>query len=114
MRTDFFATRTLQTFYVLVAAVLLLASLAQAAEVTANLSGNVTDASGAVIPQAKVTLTNTATNEVRNVETDSGGAYQFSKLAIGTYRLAVEHADFSKYVHEGIVLNVNQNAKLDV
>ncbi|HSS99796.1 MAG TPA: carboxypeptidase regulatory-like domain-containing protein, partial [Terriglobales bacterium] len=98
----------------IVFAISLLVSLSQAAEVTANISGSVTDASGAVVAQAKVTLTNIATNESRNADTDNDGAYQFSKLAIGTYRLTVERTGFNKYVREGIVLNVNQNAKLDV
>ncbi len=91
-----------------------LASSANAAEVTANLSGTVSDSSGAVIPKAKVTLTNTSTSEARSLTTENDGSYQFTKLPIGTYRLAVEQSGFNKYVHEGIVLNVNQNAKLDV
>jgi hypothetical protein len=95
-------------------AVLLFASSARAAEVTANLSGTVSDSSGAVVPKAKVTLTNTSTNESHTVATENDGSYQFTKVAIGTYRLAVEQTGFNKYLHEGIVLNVNQNAKLDV
>ncbi len=97
-----------------VLAVLLFASSVRAAEVTANLSGTVSDSTGAVVPKAKVTLTNTSTNEARSLTTENDGLYQFTKLPIGTYRLAVEQAGFNKYVHEGIALNVNQNAKLDV
>jgi type 1 fimbria pilin len=93
---------------------LLLASSSRAAEVTANISGTVSDSSGAVVPNANVPLTNTATNESRSVATESAGSYQFTKLPIGTYRLTIEQTGFNKYVREGIVLNVNQNAKLDV
>jgi len=87
---------------------------AHAAEVTANLSGTVTDLTGAVVAKANVTLTNAATNESRGVVTENDGSYQFRKLPIGTYRLTVEQTGFKKYVRDGIVLNVNQNAKLDV
>src|ERR1700716_857372 len=92
----------------------LLVSRVDAAEVTANISGTVADSTGAVVPKAKVTLTNTSTGEARSLATENDGSYQFTKLPIGTYRLAVEQSGLNRYVHEGIVLNVNQNAKLDV
>ena len=92
----------------------LLSFLIHAAEVTATISGTVKDATGAVVPKATVTLTNKATNVSRTVMTDSGGSYLFTLVGIGTYRLTVEQTGFRKYVREGIVLNVNQNAKLDV
>src|SRR5205823_2839654 len=101
------------TGLILVLSVSVTAPLAHAAEVTANISGTVSDATGAVVPASKVTLTNTSTNESRGVTTDSDGSYQFTRLPIGTYRLVVEQTGFNKYVREGIVLNVNQNAKLD-
>src|SRR5438105_4689842 len=86
----------------------------RAADVTATISGTVSDSSGAVVPKASLTVTNTATNESRTATTENDGSYQFTKLPIGTYRLTVEQTGFNKYVREGIVLNVNQNAKLDV
>ncbi len=99
-------------------AVLALATLppfsARAAEVTANMSGTVTDSTGAVVPKANVTLTNISTNESHTALSENDGSYQFRKLPIGTYRLTVEQTGFKKYVREGIVLNVNQNARLDV
>src|SRR5271169_1638620 len=92
----------------------LLSFLVHAAEVTATISGTVNDATGAVVPKATVTLTNKATNGSRTVLTDSGGSYLFTLVGIGTYRVTVEQTGFRKYVRDGIVLNVNQNAKLDV
>jgi len=92
----------------------LLSFLVHAAEVTATISGTVRDATGAVVPKARVTLTNKATNVSRTVVTDSSGSYLFTLVGIGTYRLTVEQTGFRKYVRDGIVLNVNQNAKLDV
>ena len=88
--------------------------LVRAAEVTATISGTVNDATGAVVPKATVTLINTGTNLSRKTMTDSGGSYVFTLVPIGTYRVTVEQTGFRKYVHEGVVLNVNQNAKLDV
>lgn len=99
----------------IIAIVFLLAGLSvQAAEVTATISGTVRDATGAVVSKATVTLTNTGTNVAQKATTDSNGAYLFNLVPIGTYDLKVEQAGFRKYVREGIVLNINQNAKLDV
>lgn len=109
------APGSLQAFCVTFALVtFLLSPLVRAAEVTANISGTVTDSTGALVPKANVTLTNTATNESHSAVSESDGSYQFRKLPIGTYRLTVEQTGFKKYVREGIVLNVNQNARLDV
>jgi hypothetical protein len=98
-----------------VALVLLMSTFSvQAAEVTATLSGAVKDSTGAVVSKASVTVTNTGTNASRSSLTLGDGTYQFTLLPIGTYRVTVEQTGFRKYVREGIVLNVNQNARLDV
>ena len=81
---------------------------------TATISGTVKDSSGAVIPNATVNLTNTGTNVAHKVQSASDGSYLFTLVSIGTYSLTVEQTGFQKYVHDGIVLNVNQNARLDV
>jgi len=90
------------------------ATPASAAEITATMTGSVTDSTGAVIPNCSVTLTNTGTNVSRSIQAGSDGTYLFTLIPIGAYRLSVEQSGFRKYVHDGIVLNVNQNAKLDV
>ena len=84
------------------------------AEVTATLSGSVKDSSGAVISGAAVTLTNTDTNASRTLKTDASGAYLFTLVPIGHYRLTTEQAGFKKSVRDGIALSVNQNAKLEI
>jgi Carboxypeptidase regulatory-like domain/TonB dependent receptor len=94
--------------------VLLSALSMHAAEVTATLSGTVKDSTGAVVSKANVTVTNTGTNASRSSMTLGDGSYQFTLLPIGTYRVTVEQAGFRKYVRDGIVLNVNQNGRLDV
>jgi hypothetical protein len=105
----------LAAFYLAVLVLpLVLSFLVHAAEVTATISGTVNDSTGAMVPKATVTLTNTGTNVSRTALTDSSGSYLFTLVPIGTYRLTVEQTGFRKYVRDGIVLNVNQNAKLDV
>ena len=101
-------------FAVFAVALSLIAFPARAAEVTATISGTVKDPTGALVAKANVTLTNTGTNVSHSVLTGNDGSYLFTLVPIGTYRLTVEQSGFRKYVREGIVLNVNQNAKLDV
>src|SRR4051812_24822798 len=73
---------------------------------TAELNGRVTDESGAVLPGATVTVTQTATSLVRTAVTDSNGAYLISNLPTGPYRLEVALQGFRTYVQTGIVLQV--------
>jgi Carboxypeptidase regulatory-like domain/TonB dependent receptor len=101
-------------FTSLVLAALLSCGAARAAEVTATISGTVTDSTGAVMPKVPVTLTNTGTNVSRTILTENDGSYLFTLVPIGTYRVTAERAGFRRYVREGIVLSVNQNAKLDI
>lgn len=54
---------------------------------TGALTGTVRDPTGAVVPNAMVTLTSTDTNQVRNTVTGADGNYKFSLLQPGTYRV---------------------------
>jgi hypothetical protein len=92
----------------------LLAPSAFATEVTASISGTVKDSSGAVVPAVDVKLTNVETNVTKTIQTGNDGSYQFTLVPVGKYRVTAERAGFRQYVHDGIVLNVNQNAKLDI
>ena len=56
-------------------------------QATTSLRGHVTDASGAVVPGAQLTLTLTGTGAAREGRTDSSGEYQFQQLAPGKYTL---------------------------
>jgi hypothetical protein len=73
---------------------------------TAQLSGRVTDESGAVLPGVTVTMTQTDTGFSRSDVTDDGGAYVLPTLPTGPYRLEVSLAGFRTYVQTGIVLQV--------
>lgn len=58
-------------------------------EITASISGTVTDPSGAVIPKATVTLHNDGTGADRTVQTDGSGVYHATLLTVGNYTLTV-------------------------
>src|SRR5258708_5082806 len=87
---------------------------APAAEVTAALSGTIRDSSGAIVSEVTITLTNTETNISKTLRSGADGTYSFTLVPVGNYKLTVEHSGFRKYVQEGIVLQVNQEAKQDV
>ena len=88
-------------------ACLLLTSVVAAAQLsTAELSGRVTDESGAVLPGATVTATQTDTGFTRADVTGEGGTYVLSNLPTGPYRLEVSLSGFRTYVQTGIVLQV--------
>lgn len=78
-----------------------------------SIEGTATDAKGAVIPGAAVTLTQTATNLVLHGQTNGEGIYSFQQLLPGAYTITIEKPGFQKTV-TSIVLTVGQNARVDV
>lgn len=89
-------------------------NLAYGQTTSASLTGQVTDASGAAVAGATVTVTNRGTNLTQSVKTDSGGTYLLRPLPIGDYTLAIDAAGFSSYLQNGIVLTANLSATQDV
>src|SRR5271169_3109653 len=75
---------------------------------TGTILGTVTDASGAIVSNAKVTVTNTATNIDFRTVTSSSGDFNAPSLNPGSYKVTVESAGFEKFVTSGIVLKVSQ------
>src|SRR5208282_5851349 len=80
---------------------------------TGALLGTVKDASGAVIPNAKVTLTNQGTSLVQATTTREDGTYIFTPLRIGTYTVEAESAGFEKARNAGVVVNIQQQVVVD-
>ncbi|MBZ5590285.1 MAG: carboxypeptidase regulatory-like domain-containing protein [Acidobacteriia bacterium] len=70
---------------------------------TGSISGFVKDASGAIVPMAKITLTNTATNAQLATLTAANGEFQFPQLAPSTYSLVVEAKGFKRAVSTAVV-----------
>jgi hypothetical protein len=83
-------------------------SYAHAADVTARIRGTVADPTGAVVPKAQVTVTNTATGVSVTTITSSSGDYLFPALPVGTYNIAVAAPGFKGFTATGIVLNIDQ------
>lgn len=81
---------------------------------TASLFGNVSDSQGALVPGARVTVTQPATGLTRTVDTDSSGGFTFALLPVGSYNLTVEQPGFRKNERRGIVLQANENIRMDV
>jgi carboxypeptidase family protein/TonB-dependent receptor-like protein len=81
------------------------ASRASAQTQLGTLFGTVTDSSGAVVPQAEVTVENVSTGLKRNARTDTKGEYQLVGLPRGRYTLRVEKDGFQTEVREGIALS---------
>ncbi|HZO99643.1 MAG TPA: carboxypeptidase-like regulatory domain-containing protein [Terriglobia bacterium] len=84
------------------------------ATINASLSGTVADSSGAVIPDATVTLSDPGKGFSRTFTTQPDGRYLFTLVPASTYTLRVEKAGFKVYVQEGIILTVGQAATQDV
>ena len=92
---------------------LFLAAPAARAQDNATITGTVTDASGALVPNAAITLTNPSTGTKRETVSNSAGAYRFANVGIGTYTLDVTAQGFQKYTRTGIVVNVAQTVEAD-
>jgi hypothetical protein len=82
-------------------------------QATAQLTGDVTDNSGAAAPGAEVTATATATGVERKVTTNDSGTYTIPFLAPGEYRITVQKQGFQTVNRGGVRLEVNQTARLD-
>jgi len=88
--------------FIALVAVLVLATPAAWAQDNATITGVVTDASGALVPNANVTITNTANNQSRETVSNSAGSFRFANVGIGTYTMTVVGASFQKYSKTGI------------
>ena len=81
---------------------------------TATMFGSITDSTGAVIPHATVTLTQTDTNFTRTLMTKDDGSYREEFLPVGPYKISVTAPGFRALQHSGVVLSVMQNAELNL
>ena len=80
---------------------------------TATVLGTVTDASGSLVPNATITITNTGTNAKRVLQTNSAGSYIAPELPIGPYSVSAEAAGFKAYERTGIKLDSNDTVRVD-
>jgi hypothetical protein len=104
----------LQTVAVTLLASLTLATLALAQSATTSLRGTISDAKGAVLSGATVTLNNQATGFSRTVKTDDQGIYQFLEVPPSTYLMTVNAGGFATLKRDNVVLQVSSPATLNV
>ena len=83
------------------------------AQSTGSITGTVTDASGAVVPNARITVTGVFTGVERDAVSDSAGVYIVPSLIPGDYKLTVQAAGFGLYTIPKFTLDVDQKIKLD-
>jgi hypothetical protein len=84
------------------------------AQENATITGSVTDSTGAVVPNAALTLVNPATGQTRTSVSNAVGAYRFANVAAATYTLTATAPGFQKFVRTGIVTNVAQTVEAEV
>src|SRR5580658_2137321 len=97
---------------VLVFVLLAAASLA-AQTFRGTILGSVTDAQGAVVAGAKVTVKNVATGLERTTETSADGSYALPELPIGTYTVTVTLSGFQTFATTGVIVDVSTERRVD-
>src|SRR5215470_10878338 len=93
---------------------LLASAIALGQTTTATLSGVVRDASGALVPNVKITARNASTGATRDTTTDSEGRYSLTNLGPGQYEVRAERAGFKTAAQSGVILTVGGATVLDL
>src|ERR1041384_1663037 len=96
--------RCMQLRLVLISVLITAAVFGQSSTGTATLSGEVSDTTGAVVQQARITVTSKDTGFVFTSVTTNEGTWYVPNLNPGNYQLKIEAAGFRGYVQDGIVL----------
>ncbi len=104
----------LRTICIVCALLLVTAGFGYSQAVNATLLGTVTDSSGAIVPSAKVTVTEVNTGVNRSGQTNESGNYTFPDLPPGQYMVTVETSGFKKETRKDITLAVNSSTRIDV
>ena len=100
--------------FLILRCVVCLAVPAMAQEITGSISGVVTDTSGAVVPNVKVTVTNTGTNVSKIVLTGPSGAYRVPFLFFGAYRVTGEREGFKTSRLDNVSLSTSEEVRVDL
>ena len=106
--------KDLRTICVLCLLLLLTAGFVYSQAVNATLLGTVTDSSGAVVPNAKVVVTEVNTGVNRSGQSNESGNYTFPDMPPGQYSVSVESSGFKKETRKDIALAVNSSTRIDV
>src|SRR5579862_5308643 len=95
-------------------AMLLLAGASLFGQTVGEITGQVGDPSGAGVPAAVLTLTNTTTNAVRQATSSDQGLYTFTSVPPGIYNIKVEHPGFKTTTSNNVQVQVQQSVRLDL
>ncbi|HXG94945.1 MAG TPA: TonB-dependent receptor [Blastocatellia bacterium] len=90
-----------------------LSAIAQSQAVAGSIEGTVTDANGAVVPDAKVTATSLETGLKREATTNSEGIYRLLSLPVGQYDVTIEKQGFATVKHQAVKVQIGQKLTLD-
>src|SRR5215472_10694310 len=93
--------------------VLFFSALLLAQSERGNITGVVTDSTGAVVPNTSVVITNRATNIPLSVTTTSAGDYNAPNLAPGSYQIVISASGFKRFVENGVTLTAGSTARVD-
>ena len=93
---------------------ILLPIVSASAQFRASVQGTVADSTGALVPDANVTLTNKETSAKQTTTTNADGFYRISGLPPGTYQLVVEKGGFKRQSFENVVVNAEETQGFDV
>jgi len=109
-----FESRSVLRILLLWIAALILSQGAWAQTSNGSLTGIVHDATGAVIPRVKLTLTGVENNTVYSTASDMQGLYTFPQVQVGTYRLTATTTGFKEFVQDGITITVDTRPTIDI
>jgi len=102
------------TFVLLAVCLACLTSISASGQVSASLSGRISDQTGAAVPEATVTAINMETGVSRTVVSNPSGWYQLLELPIGRYEVHASRVGFAEEMRKGIILVVGQDANADL
>src|ERR1051326_2150530 len=85
----------------------------KAQAVYGSIVGTATDESGAVVPNARVTITDVNKGTVFNTNTNESGNFTQAQLTSGTYRVAIDKNGFRRFVQESVTVTVGMTARVD-
>ena len=106
--------KALGVLLTLMLAVVMAGPQAAAQLATADIVGTVTDPTGALVPNAQVTLTNTGTNEKRKTTSSNSGDYQFTLLPVGQYSVSVQLQGFKTSTTTALAVEAGDRARSDI
>ena len=114
MKRQCLSLRILLIAFAILSLITLNAGIAQGQAISGNLTGTVTDASGAAVNGATVEAVNLGTGQKIATTTRGSGEYSFSNLPVGTYRITVSSSNFRTTTLENIPVDLNKTGTANV